>query len=150
MKPLLALVLTGFLPMAALAAEATQPAPTPSPLVQPAGDADLAQFHWLARPVVVFADSPDDPQFRQQIELLEAGKAELLTRDVIVLTDTDPAARNLIRAKLRPRGFQMVLIDKDGQVKLRKPFPWSVREISRSIDKSPIRLQEERDRRTSP
>lgn len=150
MKPLLALVLTGFLPMAALAAEATQPAPTPPPLVQPAGDADLAQFHWLARPVVVFADSPDDPQFRQQIELLEAGEAELLTRDVIVLTDTDPAARNPIRAKLRPRGFQMVLVDKDGQVKLRKPFPWSVREISRSIDKSPIRLQEERDRRSSP
>jgi len=40
-----------------------------------------------------------------------------------------------------------VLIGKDGGVKLRKPFPWSVRELSRSIDKMPMRQQELRDRR---
>ena len=33
-------------------------------------------------------------------------------------------------------------MDKDGQVKLRKPFPWDVREISRAIDKFPLRRQE--------
>ena len=75
------------------------------------------------------------------------GEDMLLDRDVIVLTDTDPAAQSPIRQKLRPRGFMMVLIGKDGGVKLRKPLPWTVREISRSIDKMPMRLQEVEDRR---
>ena len=35
-----------------------------------------------------------------------------------------------------------ILIGKDGQVKLRKPSPWNIREIARVIDKMPIRQQE--------
>ena len=33
-------------------------------------------------------------------------------------------------------------LDKDGQVKQRRPLPWDVREISRAIDKLPLRRQE--------
>ena len=51
------------------------------------------------------------------------------------------------RLRLRPRGFMMVLMGKDGEVELRKPAPWSIREISRSIDKMPLRQQEIEDRR---
>jgi DNA-binding IscR family transcriptional regulator len=68
---------------------------------------------------------------------------------VIVLTDTDPKARSALRKKLRPRGFMLVIIGKDGGVKLRKPHPWSVREITRSIDKFPSRLREVEERRGS-
>ena len=39
----------------------------------------------------------------------------------------------------------LTVIGKDGGVKLRKPFPWDVRELSRSIDKMPLRQQEIRD-----
>ena len=39
----------------------------------------------------------------------------------------------------------LTLVGKDGNIKLRKPFPWSVREISRSIDKMPMRLREIRE-----
>ena len=42
----------------------------------------------------------------------------------------------------------MVLIGKDGSVKLRKPLPWDVREISRTIDKMPVRQREIRERRS--
>jgi len=38
-------------------------------------------------------------------------------------------------------------VGKDGRVALRKPAPWSVRELSRSIDKMPLRQQEMADRR---
>ncbi|MEM1362866.1 MAG: DUF4174 domain-containing protein [Pseudomonadota bacterium] len=106
----------------------------------------LEPFLWTARPVVVFADTPNDPRFIKQMELLEADQAALLDRDVVVLVDTDPDARSDIRQQLRPRGFQLALIGKDGRVELRKPAPWSVREISRSIDKMPLRRQEIRDR----
>lgn len=39
----------------------------------------------------------------------------------------------------------LTLMGKDGNVKLRKPFPWHVREITRSIDKMPMRQREIRE-----
>jgi len=116
-------------------------------LAQPAGSTDLSEFKWTNRPVIVFADSPADPRFSEQITLLESQIEELQKRDVVILTDTDPEALSPLRKKLRPRGFMLVLVGKDGTVYLRKPFPWSVRELSRSIDKMPLRQQEIRDRR---
>ncbi|GAA6190618.1 DUF4174 domain-containing protein [Phaeobacter sp. NW0010-22] len=141
----LAFVLSLLFPVAGLATDATQ---TPEPaFVQSAGESDLSEFLWINRPVVVFADTPADPRFQQQIDLLTQGEPMMRDRDVVVLTDTDPAAKSPLRQKLRPRGFQLVLIGKDGGVKLRKPFPWNVRELSRSIDKFPLREREIRERR---
>lgn len=145
MTRLLAIVLAGFFPVVAAAADTADPAL--APLIQPAEDRDLNEFLWTNRLVLVFADTPADPRFQQQIEMLEDGEAMLRDRDVLVLTDTDPAAKSPARTQLRPRGFQMTLVDKDGQVKLRKPSPWSVRELTRSIDKTQMRQQEVEDRR---
>ena len=105
-------------------------------------EADLNEFLWIKRPVVVFADSPADPRFVQQINALSDRLDDLAERDVVIITDTDPSNPSAIREKLRPRGFMLVLIGKDGMVKLRKPVPWDVRELSRSIDKMPLRQQE--------
>jgi hypothetical protein len=110
-------------------------------------DADLKQFVWKKRPIVVFADSDADPRYAEQIELLMANLPTLEERDVVVLTDTDPSARSALRLKLRPRGFMLVIIGLDGDVKLLKPFPWDVREISRSIDKMPLRKRELREKK---
>ena len=99
--------------------------------------------------MVVFADTPNDPAFQEQISLLQSRLDALETRDVVIITDTDPDARSEIRLKLRPRGFMLALIGKDGQVKLRKPFPWDVRELTRVIDKMPMRQREIRDARQS-
>ena len=66
---------------------------------------------------------------------------------MVVLTDTEKGAGTSLRRELRPRGFMLVLIGKDGTIYLRKPLPWSVREISRIIDKLPMRQQEVRERR---
>lgn len=107
-----------------------------------AADVELEAFRWTARPVVVFADSANDPAFRRQLELLSARSDELVERDVVIITDTSPEERSALRTKLRPRGFMLTLIGKDGGVKLRKPFPWDVRELTRQIDKMPIRRQE--------
>lgn len=132
MKPLYILVLAAILPLAALAQDA--------PLDATAITRD--EVLWLKRPVVVFADSPADPSFEAQLRLLSDDPAALAERDVVVITDTDPTARSEWRQKLRPRGFSLVILDKDGEAKLRKPLPWSVREISRAIDKFPIRREE--------
>ena len=105
-------------------------------------DTDLSSYRWTHRPIVVFANSPEDVNYRRQIKMLESGLNQLLVRDVVVLTDTNPSEVSPLRELLRPRGFALLLIGKDGQVKLRKPFPWSVRELSRAIDKMPMRRQE--------
>lgn len=144
MKVILSVVLAGFLPLAAVAADGSTPE-----LIQPGYDVDLEEFQWTHRPVVVFADSPEDPRYHEQIERLMQGAEALRERDVVVLTDTDPAARSALRKKLRPRGFMLVLVGKDGGVKLRKPHPWTVRELSRTIDKFPERLREVEERRGS-
>ena len=47
------------------------------------------------------------------LALLALARPEgLIDRDVVVIADTDPAARSAIRTKLRPRGFMLVLIAK--------------------------------------
>lgn len=113
-----------------------------------AADVTLEQFQWVKRLVVVFADTPADPRFAEQMRLLLARPGDLVERDVVVITDTDPSAATGIRKALRPRGFALVLVGKDGGVKLRKPAPWDTRELSRSIDKMPLRQEELRERRT--
>jgi hypothetical protein len=163
MNKLIAIVFAGILPFGALAqetaAEVVIEAEDPSSLalwqadqstVLEASDVNLNDFLWLARPVVIFADSPNDPRFQQQIALLTDRIEELALRDVVVITDTDPSADSAIREALRPRGFRLALLGKDGGVRLRKPLPWDVRELTRVIDKMPLRQQEIEDRRVVP
>ncbi len=107
----------------------------------------LEDLYWIARPLVIFADTPDDPRFQQQMDLLLEDADRLALRDVIIITDTDRSEMSDVRETLRPRGYMMALVGKDGRVALRKPGPYSVREISRSIDKMPLRQQEIADRR---
>jgi Domain of unknown function (DUF4174) len=124
-----ALVFAALLPFAGLAEDA----PAFGPLS--ATDAVLADQMFVKRPVVVFADI-------RQMDLLSRSYADLEERDVILVTDTDPAANSEWRHKLRPRGFSLVIMDKDLRPVIRKPNPWTVREITAAIDKLPLRRQE--------
>lgn len=108
-------------------------------------NAALEEFLWRKRVLVVFADSPADPRYIQQMEYITDRLDALAERDVVVLTDTGKGADTALRKELRPRGFMLVLIGKDGTIYLRKPLPWDVREISHSIDKMPMRQQEMRE-----
>ncbi|MEM7295964.1 MAG: DUF4174 domain-containing protein [Pseudomonadota bacterium] len=114
-----------------------------------ATEIEIGAFTWVARPVVVFADSPLDPAFQTQVELLTRDLDAVSERDILLVTDTDPEAHTDLRRKLRPRGFMLVLMGKDGGVKLRKPFPWDMRELGRAIDKMPMRQREISERRGS-
>lgn len=127
-----------FLTVAAGSAPAQQPqdalAPGDTGLIRTADSVETGEFLWIKRILVIFANTPADPRYIQQMEYITARLDVLDERDVVVITDTDPAARSELRQRLRPRDFTMVLIGKDDTVYLRKPSPWRVREITRSID----------------
>jgi hypothetical protein len=133
MRPLYIFVFAALLPLTAWA-EGFGPLP--------ADQVVMADQEYVKRPLVVFADSPNDPAFIRQMELLARAYPELEARDVILVTDTDPAAKSEWRQKLRPRGFSLVIMDKDLKSVIRKPLPWDVREITHAIDKLPLRRQE--------
>lgn len=107
----------------------------------------LEDLLWVARPVVIFADTPNDPRFAQQLRMLEERADEMADRGVVVLTDTAPEAQGPLRKALRPRGFGLVLIDTDGSVVQRKPAPVTSRELINTIDRLPSRRQETGSRR---
>lgn len=148
MKTLLATVMIAFLPLSLAAQE--EEANGEDKLIDEViiGDAvrNIEDFRWIKRLVVVFADSTSDPRYVEQMELLTERLEALALRDVVVLTDTDPAEASDLRRALRPRGFMWALVGKDGQVYMRKPVPWTVREITSTIDKMPIRQREMRNR----
>lgn len=144
MKYILSLVFAAFI--AASAASQTAPETADVPVIVNGASVDLDEFLWLKRPLVIFADTPNDPRFIEQMEIIAERLSVLEERDVVVITDTDPTEQSDLRRRLRPRGFMIVIVGKDGVIQLRKPVPWQVREITRTIDSLPERRQELRDR----
>jgi hypothetical protein len=103
---------------------------------------DLAEFLWVARIVAVLADTPNDPAFLQQMRYIEAAAERMVERDVVVITDTAPRGNSPLRRQLRPRGFMLAIIEKDGAIAQRRPAPRDGREIAAMIDRTPLRRQE--------
>ncbi len=151
MKPLFSIVLAVLLPITAMAqTDLSQTPDADSGLTTfSANEVNLDDFLWMARPLIIFSDTTADPRLKRQLDLLAARPEDLTERDVVVIIDDDKDSQSEAREKLHPRGFALVLIDKDGSVMLRKPLPWSTRELSRAIDKTPLRQQELLDARES-
>lgn len=105
-------------------------------------DVDVREFIWEWRLLVVMADSPNNPDFERQLAAIAERADEFRERDVVVIFDADPAANSPLRQVLRPRGFMTAIIDKDGEVKARRPSPRTGRELMAVIDKFPLRRQE--------
>ena len=96
---------------------------------------EIRDLIWEKRPVLVFSNSHLDPKLKQQIRMFALDPKALLSRDVRVFVDHKPEPNSNLRKRFRPKGFLIILIGKDGQIKLRKNTPWSAREITRVIDK---------------
>jgi hypothetical protein len=111
-----------------------------------AQDVVLEDYLWISRPLIVFAETEADPRFVEQMARLAARPEPLLERDVVVIIDTDPDTPSDIRTTLRPRGFAVVILQKDGRVGLRRPSPRDVRELTRAIDNFSLRQDELRNR----
>ena len=73
------------------------PAVVPAFAPVPAAEVVEADLLFVRRPVIVFADSPNDPAFVRQMQLLERYYPQFEARDVILIIDTDPATPSALR-----------------------------------------------------
>jgi len=105
----------------------------------PPDTADLNQYRWNMRPVVIFAPSAKDASYLEQMAMLEQSQIALAERDIIVLIDTVPTKNGQLRSQLKPKGFEVVLVGKDGGMKLRDTRPISSEVLLSTIDQMPMR-----------
>ncbi len=96
------------------------------------------------RLVVVVAET-NDPRATQQHTLLEQDTEGLRERDVVVQDITPEVARHRPELGVSSKvAFEVLLVGKDGGVKLRRQTPVAASEIAALIDTMPMRQQEMR------
>ena len=96
--------------------------------------------------LIVVVSAPDDPRAAVQRAALDGGAPALHERDVLVQNLTPDAARHS-RPELgvEPDAiFEVLLVGKDGGVKLRRGRPVAVSELTALIDTMPMRRDEMR------
>ena len=119
----------------------------------------LERWRWQSRLVVVLAERLDDPLLEAQLRLLQDASDGLLERDMVVVAAAgdvvtidgreaaDVTVESLRAAYAAPgAGSQVLLIGKDGGVKLRSTEPVSTDELFALIDSMPMRRREMQER----
>ena len=120
-----------------------------------AGETALDGYRWQNRLLLVFAPDADSALYRRQQEMLLVAERGLNERDMVIIcvirdavsTKGRPAAA-VAAVDLRdaygvlPQEFRVVLIGKDGGVKLRQEEPISAADLFALIDSMPMRKQE--------
>jgi hypothetical protein len=124
-------------------------------------DLDLDALRWKNRVLVLFSPSESDVSFQLQKQGLASSTEGVLDRELMVLEIIEKgqsrAGNQLLSQKsvqnIRRRlgvqagPFQVLLIGKDGGVKLRSSEPVSVKDIFGLIDSMPMRQQEMESRK---
>ncbi|MBO6783603.1 MAG: DUF4174 domain-containing protein [Alphaproteobacteria bacterium] len=118
---------------------------------------DLSEYLWTNRPLAVFAPSRSDPVAGEQIRILSGTRACMRARDMVVvevigsdvMIEGAPSMA-LKAATLRQRyGIEdnktaVLLIGKDGGVKMRRASAIPLQDLFETIDKMPMRMREAR------
>ena len=119
-------------------------------------DLDLDALRWKNRVFLLFSHSESDASFQAQKKGLAFGAEGVVERDLVILEITEQgqsrAGNQLLSEKsvqeirkrfgLQTGTFQVLLIGKDGGVKLRSSEPVSMKDLFGLIDSMPMRQQE--------
>lgn len=125
-------------------------------LSTPIHAAVLSGHEWTHRPLLIFAENTDDPQYQSTLKLLKSVGCELNERDMIIgeiltlsasrLHDAglDSSQANEIRQQfaIKDSQFVVILIGKDGEEKYRTVSVPVMQHIFSLIDGMPMRQQE--------
>lgn len=121
---------------------------------------DLSQFKWKNRLLLQFTPHRDHPSFDNLHQAMINRKGEVQDRDLIVFeiveegpstvngADLDPQTSLWLRKQFNAPGgeFTLVLIGKDGEVKLNRRERTKIEDIFGLIDSMPMRRREIRNK----
>jgi Domain of unknown function (DUF4174) len=122
----------------------------------------MSDYMWKKRPIVVFAPSDGDARYVRQKLAITGNRTAFLDRDVVVVyvvggtvSHDLGAGPGLSAAALRTRfrasegAFRVLLLGKDGGIKLDSPVTITAVDIFSEIDRMPMRRDEARKRSTT-
>ena len=121
---------------------------------------DLAQFQWKNRLLFLFSPARSHPFFDGLHRALVARQAEVTDRDLVIFeilefepsnmdaADLEPQTAQFLREKFKvSQGqFTVILIGKDGGIKLDRQNETRLEDIFSLIDSMPMRRQEMRQK----
>ncbi len=121
---------------------------------------DLSQFQWKNRLLFLFAPNRSHPLFEVLQKSIGAQQAEVADRDLVIFeilesgtsrmdtSDLDPQVAHSLRDKfdVSPSQFALILVGKDGSVKLNRQEQTQLEDIFALIDAMPMRMQEMRQK----
>jgi len=132
-----------------------------APQTTSTGIVTLSALRDRARPLLIFAPTPNDPQLEIQLRRLNQSPTALAERDVVVIAipynNPSPTAAALTgsgaeaarrRFHVPPADFTVILIGKDGGEKLRSTKPLTLQQLLDTIDAMPMRQDEIRSRQS--
>lgn len=123
--------------------------------------ANLQQYQWQYRLLLIFAPNEDDAQYKQQVEAWQAQQDALLDRDMLVFhvfgageswleqpnqsphtLTADQSTQLHTQFDILEDDFALVLIGKDGGVKRRETTPTNLADVFSQVDSMPMRQRE--------
>ena len=118
--------------------------------------AELGDYLWTSRPLLVFAPTDNDPRLVETVRQIEASRCDFVERDMVLglivtdgistldgqVVDTSQAQRLLSEFGIGANSFSVVLIGKDGGEKLRVNDVPDLQAIYAVIDGMPMRGRE--------
>lgn len=121
-----------------------------------AGAAELSDYLWVSRPLLVFAPTDSDPRLVETVRRIEASRCDFADRDMVlglIVADgastlggqavgTEQARRLLSQFGIGANSFSAVLIGKDGGEKYRVNGVPDLASIYGVIDGMPMRQRE--------
>ena len=118
--------------------------------------AELSDYLWQSRPLLVFAPTEGDARLRETVRRIEASRCDFVDRDMVLgrivtegtstldgdVVDTTQAQRLASAFGIGASGFSVVLIGKDGGEKLRVADVPDLQALYAVIDGMPVRARE--------
>lgn len=119
----------------------------------------MSAYRWMYRPVVVLAGPGGETAVAEQRRIFAASRTGLAERDIVVVWVTGNIVNaelgpgpGMTAAQLRarfgaPDGLRVILVGKDGGVKLTQSMPLQATTLFGTIDAMPMRRDEIRGKR---